>query len=364
MFCTICGNTIYQDESFCSKCGKNVMPRAEHPSGPARANPPPGGYNQHKEHNRNQGKGDQPRYSNYDLPLPVPTRSAAGGHHHGKRPHHPERMHPPQAVGSYPQHSPQANRGLKKAAVIAICIALFALGVSVGGFFVMRISTQNTNQPQQPIVGDSTPTPLPERLTPTPTPPPEEDTSETPPPEETEDPEDIEDPEDVRSARFPFPGNLSRYGGSAEADVAFLQNTLNHMRRHYPSIRLIDAAGGTFGAATFGAVIDFQQRVGLPATGVVDEDTWYTLVELFENPPTQADPPFEPATQEWYVVLVNLHLRTEPSMAGESIEVIPQWSRVWVAYYIQQDSWYFVQTEEGYTGYMKAEFLLLDGILQ
>ncbi|MCL2361464.1 MAG: peptidoglycan-binding protein [Defluviitaleaceae bacterium] len=363
MFCTICGNTIYQDESFCSKCGKGVKPKSPQPHGghthPQRGvpAPPPGGHSRQKEyaHPPNPGgRGAPPQYTNYELPPPPQNRGPAPSYHqHGGHSHHHEYRTPP----------PQSGGGLKKAAIIAACIALFALGVSIGGIFVMRRSQQGTTPPPQDSssIGNeapATPTPLPERITPTPTPPPEDEAEETPPPEETEPPV-----EDGRSARFPFPGNMSRYGGSAEADVAFLQNTLNNIRRNYRSIRVIDVAGGTFGAATFGAVVDFQLRVGLPPTGVVNEDTWYALVEVFENPPAEPDPPFEHITQEWYVTLVNLHLREEPSTAGESMDVIDQWTRVWVAYYIPQDSWFFVQTEEGYTGYMKAEFLLLDGIL-
>jgi len=243
-------------------------------------------------------------------------------------------------------------------------VALFALGVSVGGLFVMQRSQGDAEQPSPPpLEEEATATPAPEQ-TPDPEPTHEPAEGEEYPNEQEAPPyEDITPPNNSRSARFPFPGTMTRYGDSEIADVVFLQNTLNNIRRHYRSIRVIETAGGTFGASTFGAVVDFQLRVGLPPTGVVNADTWYALVEVFENPPSEPDPPFAPETQEWYLTLVNLHLRTEPSTAGESMEVMPQWSRVWVAYYIANDSWFFVQTEEGYTGYMKAEFLIMDGIL-
>jgi len=155
---------------------------------------------------------------------------------------------------------------------------------------------------------------------------------------------------------------MFRYGQHAEADIVFLQNTLNSVRRNYTSIRHIESIGG-FGSATFGAVVDFQLRVGLPTTGIVNEETWYRLMYVFENPPQTPDPAFEPIVNARYFTLVNLNLRSAPSMSGESLAIKPQGASVWVWYYISNDSWFFVETDEGQTGYMKAEFLMREGIL-
>jgi len=61
--------------------------------------------------------------------------------------------------------------------------------------------------------------------------------------------------------------------GDRGADVTRLQQAL---RNRGQSLR----ADGQFGPATKGAVEDFQRAEGLPATGVVDADTWARLEEL------------------------------------------------------------------------------------
>jgi len=373
MLCTICGNTIYRDETFCSKCGKSVNNESSRPHTSPPPPPPRGAIAPHSIPQPPRRRSEPSHLHHDDLYVPPPHHVRPTPPHYSNPAlppstyHQPgSHFHPPGSTyHEYDISSPNTNSGLKKVAIVAVCIAMFAIGVSVGALFVMRRDqTSSGHPPENPNINDvvvASPTPFPQRNTPEPTLPPQEEVEE---PQETPQPYEPEELDDARSARFPFPGNMMRYGGSSEADVAFLQNTLNNIRRHYRSIRLIDTASGTFGAATFGAVVDFQIRVGLQPTGVVDEDTWYALVEVFENPPLEPDPHFTPVTQEWYVTLVRLHLRSEPSMAGESIDLMDQWSSVWVAYYIAQDSWFFVSTEDGYTGYMKAEFLLLDGILQ
>ena len=165
-----------------------------------------------------------------------------------------------------------------------------------------------------------------------------------------------------RSQRFPFPGApLTRHSDN-EVDIVVLHTALIAIRNHYTSIRPIEG-GGNFGGATRGAVIDFQVRANLPPTGVVDELTWYAIMDVFENPPQEPDPPFVPTIDAGYVTLVNLHLREGPSQATESLGIKPEGTLVWVISYIPADRWFFVSTEDGVNGYMKAEFLLLDGIL-
>jgi len=256
-----------------------------------------------------------------------------------------------------PPHT-QSN-GLKKAAIIAACIALLALGISVGGFFILRGQSSTGQGPTDGGRLATAPSPTPAAPSPEPEPVP----TPTPEPQDTPPDETAYEIEPGRSIRFPFPGTLSRNASNAAADVVFLQNTLNSVRRNFTSIRPIDSATGSFGGATFGAVADFQLRIGLPTTGIVDEDTWYSLMSAFENPPASPDPAFTPPVQEAYATLVGLHLRETPSQEGESLGVKPEGTLVWVVSYIPEDSWFFVSTEYG-TGYMKAEFLILDGILQ
>jgi len=162
------------------------------------------------------------------------------------------------------------------------------------------------------------------------------------------------------SARFPFPGTMSIHTTNNPADVMFLQTTLNHVRRSFTSVRFIDSPTGSFGGVTRGAVVDFQLRMNIPPSGIVDENTWYSLVYVFENPPDAPDPPFSPVVQQWYFTLVGLHLRAAPSQESESFGVAPVGTAVFVVDYIANDSWFFVHTEDGYTGYMKAEFLIVD----
>jgi len=165
-----------------------------------------------------------------------------------------------------------------------------------------------------------------------------------------------------QSERFPFPGEISGRSGSI-ADILFLQNTLNTVRTYYTSVRPIVSANGTFGGDTQGAVIDFQQRTQIRVTGIVDETTWYRIMDVFENPPPEPDPPFTPETNTEYITLVNLHLRDTPSQQGYSLGVIPEGTIVWVMDYIYQDRWFYVTTLDGEAGFMKAEFLLIDGAM-
>jgi len=192
-------------------------------------------------------------------------------------------------------------------------------------------------------------------------------TQPTPPPDngyqETQPPDEVYEPEPYRSTRFPFPGTMHRYGDHPEADIFFLQNTLNTMRRYFTSIRHIDMTVDGFSAATFGAVVDFQLRMELPPTGIVNEETWYRLMYAFENRPEHYDQPFEPPVEMWYYTLVRLHLRAAPSTQSDSLGIKEQGTAVWVVSYHSNDSWFFVSTEEGYTGYMKAEFLMREGVM-
>ncbi len=49
----------------------------------------------------------------------------------------------------------------------------------------------------------------------------------------------------------------------------------------HPEIKPVEA-GGMFDSDTRAAVIAFQSLYGLPVTGVVDEETWNRLSEVYQ----------------------------------------------------------------------------------
>ena len=160
---------------------------------------------------------------------------------------------------------------------------------------------------------------------------------------------------------YPFPGeNISRESDNIPA-VRFIQNTLNLLRVNFTSIRIIETATGTYGGQTVGAVIDFQLRVGITPTGIVDEETWYKMVYALNNPPSIPDPPFAPKVDAKYVLLSDVNLRGRPTVESESLGIIPLGAVVYVLGFYPEDNWVRVwyNSPEGEIGFMRAEFLLL-----
>lgn len=68
--------------------------------------------------------------------------------------------------------------------------------------------------------------------------------------------------------------------GARGAKVQQMQEQLNVISASYPAIPRI-AADGIFGPATRAAVEKFQSIFGLPATGVVNYQTWYKISEIY-----------------------------------------------------------------------------------
>ena len=170
---------------------------------------------------------------------------------------------------------------------------------------------------------------------------------------------------EIQTAAFgmPYPGApLNVNSGNTEA-VYYLQATLNYLRLYFPSIREIETVNGTFGAGTRGAVIDFQLRIGLPVTGIVDEATWEAMIINLYAPPNMTDYSFTPAVNAYYITLSNLHLRTGPSTETESLDVVPEGTAVWAIDYLPNERWFRVISHDGQHGYMSAQFLVLDGVL-
>lgn len=75
------------------------------------------------------------------------------------------------------------------------------------------------------------------------------------------------------------PGSVIRQGARG-ADVITLQYLLNLTAEFYPTVPRV-AQDGIFGSATRQAVIAFQNAVGLDADGIVGQDTWRALYDVY-----------------------------------------------------------------------------------
>lgn len=82
-------------------------------------------------------------------------------------------------------------------------------------------------------------------------------------------------PEDVTGVYYAFPAF-----GDTGAGVRNLQYYLDYLSRFYATIPPVDV-DGIFGETTKNAVIALQRTFGLPQTGVVDADTWYTMLDAY-----------------------------------------------------------------------------------
>lgn len=63
--------------------------------------------------------------------------------------------------------------------------------------------------------------------------------------------------------------------------ILLLQLMLNTLSTAHPEIIAVEA-DGEFGPSTTAAVIAFQSLFGLPVTGIVDEDTWDKIVQVYQ----------------------------------------------------------------------------------
>lgn len=76
-----------------------------------------------------------------------------------------------------------------------------------------------------------------------------------------------------------YPGYVLRVGSSG-APVRTVQEYLNRIGNNYPAIPKV-AVDGQFGSKTAAAVREFQTIFKLPATGVVNETTWYRISNIY-----------------------------------------------------------------------------------
>ncbi len=76
-----------------------------------------------------------------------------------------------------------------------------------------------------------------------------------------------------------FAGNLRP--GDTNADVATLQRRLDRIAINYPQIPFILKANGVYGDRTEASVRTFQRVFGLNQTGIVDRETWYRVLYVY-----------------------------------------------------------------------------------
>lgn len=86
----------------------------------------------------------------------------------------------------------------------------------------------------------------------------------------------------------PYPNEVLRLG-STGTSVTTLQQYLDTIATVYNTINRVMVTG-IFGQPTREAVIAFQRQFGLPATGRVNEDTWYMIQEVYKDALSATNP--------------------------------------------------------------------------
>lgn len=94
-------------------------------------------------------------------------------------------------------------------------------------------------------------------------------------------------------------------------DLQRMLDQLSQRNDHLP--RLVPT--GNFDEPTLEAVMIFQRDTGLPVTGVVDQDSWYAIVQAYQDDLLHYG---EPALLR---VLPNGSFRTEPGQASEPVRL-------------------------------------------
>ena len=79
----------------------------------------------------------------------------------------------------------------------------------------------------------------------------------------------------------PYPGFILRVGSENEY-VSFLQEYLGYISTTYDQIPSVPVTG-YFGALTYNAVAAYQRLFGLEENGVVDLETWNSIVETYDD---------------------------------------------------------------------------------
>ena len=83
-----------------------------------------------------------------------------------------------------------------------------------------------------------------------------------------------------------YPGTPLRVGSSG-ANVLKMQRYLNYIANTYTNIPRV-ATDGIFGNATRSAVVAFQRQFGLTADGIIGQQTWNRIVQVYNDLRVQA----------------------------------------------------------------------------
>ncbi|MGD9569023.1 MAG: peptidoglycan-binding protein [Sedimentibacter sp.] len=70
--------------------------------------------------------------------------------------------------------------------------------------------------------------------------------------------------------------------GDSGIDVLRKQVQLDRISVNFPAIPKIDSIDGYFDESTQAAVIEFQRVFNLPVTGIIDQDTWYKISNIYQ----------------------------------------------------------------------------------
>lgn len=79
-----------------------------------------------------------------------------------------------------------------------------------------------------------------------------------------------------------YPGSPLKPGSRGE-NVRIIQYMLNRISDNYSAIPKIPDINGTFDIATEAAVVKFQNQFSLPADGIIDEATWYRILDIYDS---------------------------------------------------------------------------------
>lgn len=89
----------------------------------------------------------------------------------------------------------------------------------------------------------------------------------------------IDEGDEPSSSLPPFPGTALRLGSRGN-DVQLIQERLKAISIYYTAIP-DTVADGIFGAGTEASVIAFQRLMGIPADGIVGQQTWYLINQTY-----------------------------------------------------------------------------------
>ena len=169
----------------------------------------------------------------------------------------------------------------------------------------------------------------------------------------------------IRGITSSYPGTPLRRGTTGPS-VVVVQVELNRISQNYPAIPKIGEAAGDFDYITQDAVIAFQEIFGLPATGIVNEATWYRISYIFTSVKNLAELNSEGLTQQDIE-----HTHTEDlhfGMQGKNIRALQYHLAVVGAYYaaiqpVEITGYFGEQTETSVKSLQQAFGLPVTGVV-